>query len=107
MPDNTPLGELDVVIGADWSDLESSINDAVAAATTGASAIADAFSDTGTFAAMSTAIQDLQTWIVQVSVDLDNTAEAVGVFASALTDAQGSIDSTVASVSALSDARSE
>ncbi len=43
MADQTPLGNLDVIISADWSDLQSEVNSAVAASQTAADAIEAAF----------------------------------------------------------------
>src|SRR5580658_10179934 len=43
MADQTPLGNLDLIISADWSDLQSEINSAVAASQTAADAIEAAF----------------------------------------------------------------
>ena len=58
MADQT-LGSLDVVISADWSDLESAINDAVSAAQDGAQAIQDAFDQGDTFDTMAESIGTL------------------------------------------------
>lgn len=87
MPDNTPLGELDVVIGADWGDLESSINDAVAAAQAGAAAIADAFSDTSAFAAFASAIDGITASIYELDTGIASVGRSLADFSEASTEA--------------------
>lgn len=107
MPDNTPLGELDVVIGADWGDLESSINDAIAAAQAGAAAIADAFSDTSTFAAMSTAIDLVSESIYEMGDAAASVASSVSSVGDAATEAaSGTQEFATAAANAGTDAAS-
>ncbi len=47
MPAGDPIGQIDIVIGGDYSELQQAINQAIAAASAGAQQIADAFNSVG------------------------------------------------------------
>jgi chromosome segregation ATPase len=72
-----PLGELDVLVSADWSELQSDFQDIQEAGQAAADAIADAFSDTGTFDAMSDSLSGLSEALSGVGDASESTVDGL------------------------------
>jgi trimeric autotransporter adhesin len=86
------LGELDVLISADWSDLQSAIDDAVKAAETGAEAIQEAFSDSATFDAMTHGLEGLTEALGGVSEAASGTVSGIGEAGDAAGEASSQLE---------------
>jgi hypothetical protein len=85
LADSTPLGNLDVVIGADWSDLQSAIDDAIQAAQDGAEAIEAAFSGLD-------ASGDIAETLAGIGTAAQSAAEDVSTFGQAAQDGSDGIE---------------
>src|ERR1700735_434306 len=86
MAESTPLGNLDVLISADWSDLQTAIDAAVQASETGAAAIQAAFDGVDVGDNIVASLGFISGAAQQASSDLSGFGEAV----------QGSVDQTEA-----------
>ena len=92
-----PLGELDVVVSADWSELQDAFSQIETAGQAAAGAVAAAFSDTSTFSAM---VEALET----VSEGLDSVAAAAQSTLDALSDISDAGETASSGFSSLGDA---
>src|SRR5580693_9153077 len=104
MANGQPLGELDVVITGDWSELEQSLNDALSAAQTTAQGIEAAFSDTSVFDGLVTALDLATESIYEMGDAAASVSSGIADAASAADDLGSAADTAEAAISATSDA---
>lgn len=77
-----PLGELDVVVGVDWSDLQSGLDDVIQYAESAAQSIQDAFTDSATFDGLLEGMETVNEGLNSLSSAAQSTADALGAIGS-------------------------
>ena len=84
MADNNSIGEIDVIISGDFSDLQDAINSAQGIAAQGASDIQDAFDKPDLADVMVTALQNVGDAATEVATQVGDVGTSIGTLSTAL-----------------------